>query len=213
MTNRIITGLSGITALQKKELRSQIKSGVINETIMQAFIEHRNPWESHILTIDRTVPFDTETFIGKGWSIWKGPIEGNGLQGEEEQDQRSLSMSEITLEQMLFKTGLKQDEISVSGEDKIKRHRALSHIMADAKIGQILYEEEGQKTLWAVSKRTKLTWFELPGTTIRSPEADRSDMCLYQDYEEWRWCCRWLGSNRCLGIPSLVLKDTSSPYG
>ena len=38
-----------------------------------------------ILRIDRSKPsFNPATFIGAGWSMWRGPINGNGLDGEEE---------------------------------------------------------------------------------------------------------------------------------
>jgi hypothetical protein len=32
--------------------------------------------------------FNPEDFFGKGWSIWKGPRDGDGLEGEEECDKR-----------------------------------------------------------------------------------------------------------------------------
>ena len=54
-----------------------------------------SPSPTNPLLIDRTQPFNPSTFIREGWSIWKGPIDGNGLKGEEAQDERSLALSEV----------------------------------------------------------------------------------------------------------------------
>lgn len=49
----------------------------------------------NILFIDRSIPFNPAKFIGAGWTIWRGPADGDGLSGEEDHDERSLAIMEI----------------------------------------------------------------------------------------------------------------------
>lgn len=42
--------------------------------------------ESTKMIIDRAKPFNSAEFIGSDWNVWRGPKDGNGLEGEEEQD-------------------------------------------------------------------------------------------------------------------------------
>ncbi|MDO9399379.1 MAG: hypothetical protein Q7T79_01670 [bacterium] len=49
-----------------------------------------------------TKQFDTASFIGKGWTTWKGPVNGDGLAGEEDIDSRSLALTEIELANFIW---------------------------------------------------------------------------------------------------------------
>jgi hypothetical protein len=92
--------------------------------------------ESRILKLPAT--FNPETLLGKGWSIWRGPADGDGLQGEEQQDSRSLALQEVDLSQVLFETNLKPDEFRIVGEEKLRRLKEKGVIRLDARIGQAL---------------------------------------------------------------------------
>ena len=158
------------------------------------------------LIVDRTKPFNPATFVGRGWTIWRGPKDGNGLTGEEAQDTVSLKLTEIDFAKVLFTACLKDGEATVTGEEKIIRHGVAGHTRLDAKIGQSLFEEKGQATLEWLYKTFGITWFELPGTVLRGSVGDRYFLCLYRDNDgRWYWLYYWLGSNRSARDPSAVL--------
>jgi hypothetical protein len=156
-----------------------------------------------ILKIDRTNPFDPAKFIGEGWSIWRGPKDGKGLEGDEEQDSRSLAITELDPTKLFAQTGLNEDETTVTGEEKRAR-LMLKAIQADAKIARVLYEEEGQTTLKWLHKTLNLTWIEFLGTTLRSPGGRRNALYLYRDGDgSWSWGCYWLDYNRHASYPAV----------
>ena len=158
------------------------------------------------LSIDRTKPFNPAMFIGNGWTIWRGPKEGNGLKGDEAQDTASLALAEIGFASVLFTACLKDGETVITGKEKLARHIQAKHIRLDAKVGQCLLEEKGQATLEWLYQTFGVTWFELPGTVLRFSDGDRCFLCLYRDvYGKWRWDCYWLGSDRLAEDPSAVL--------
>ncbi|TAK57792.1 hypothetical protein EPO17_01015 [Patescibacteria group bacterium] len=161
------------------------------------------------LVIDRTHPFDPSTFIGQGWTIWKGEASGNGLSGEEEQDKRSLIITELDASKLTkegnFLTGLEGNESVIVGEKKLAR-LIVKAIQADAKIAEALYKEEGQKTLRFLYDTLGVTWMEFLGTVLRGPGGGRFALCLCRlGSGGWGWCCDWLDSGRDAGNPALGL--------
>lgn len=163
-----------------------------------------------VLTVDRTKPFDPAKFIGGGWTIWRGPKDGQGLEGEEEQDARSLKLAEADFANVLFTACLKDDETRVTGEEKLARHIAAGHIRLDAKVGQTLLAEKGQATLNWLYDTFGITWFELPGTTLRIAGGLRYFLCLYRGGSgRWDWDYDWLGLGRSVESPSAVLASST----
>jgi len=158
------------------------------------------------LAIDRTTPFNPETFIGRGWKIWRGPKNGDGLIGEEEQDKRSLALTQFDptkITKANFQTGLKAGEVVITGEVKLARVM-LGMIQADAKIAEALYKEDGQKTLRYLFDILGVTWLEFLGTILRAPDGCRYVLYLYRDDSgEWDWVCDWLGGVRGASHPAL----------
>ncbi len=157
------------------------------------------------LVVDRTKPFDPAKFVGKGVSIWRGPKGADGLKGEEDQDARSLKLTEVDFSGVLFEHCIKQGENSIKGEEKLTRLLAAGHIRLDAKIGQALYEEKGQATLEWLYNTFGITWFDLPGTVLRGTVGDRYVLYLYRDGGRWHLRCRWLGYDCHVESPSAVL--------
>lgn len=208
MANKIVIEGSGPSALQMKEFWGQVGLGIINGEIMQAIIEHQNPWAIHTLIVDRSVPFDPSKFISPGWTIWKGPKIDDGLIGEEEQGRRSLALTEVDFSKVFFETCLYPGETEISGEEKIIRHVALNHLCADAKIGPELLREKGQKILMYLLKEKGIEYFELPGTILRSRRGHRYTLYLYWAPRErqWGWSYEWLDRKRGADRPSLVLE-------
>src|SRR3989344_8475215 len=64
----------------------------------------------HVIQINRSKPFNPAEFIGAGWSVWRGPANGHGLEGEEERDPRSAMLTELDIGQVQLVTCLKQNE-------------------------------------------------------------------------------------------------------
>lgn len=162
--------------------------------------------------IDRSVPFDPVKFIGNGWSIWRGPKDGKGLEGDEQQDSRSLALAEIDLSALVFEHCLKDKESSVTGETKLvrlqKNHSQL--IRSDARIAQALWEEPEHRTLEWIRVNFRKTWFDFPGTEIRRPGGRRGFLCLCWGGGEWDWGIGWLGGGWSSGYPSLLLANQRS---
>lgn len=191
---KVIEG-TNITASQMKEFWRLVDGGAINRLKMQAFIEKHAEQHGFIFAVDREIPFNPVTFIGKGWKM-------------EEQDKRALSVTEIDFDKVSFETCLKTGESWITGEEKLKRHTKAKHVLADAKIGQTLHEEEGQKTLEYLYKGKGITWFELQGTILRSLHGHRYSLCLCRYDGRWRWSYDWLDGDRYADDPSLVLAST-----
>ncbi|MFA5830208.1 MAG: hypothetical protein WC878_00080 [Candidatus Paceibacterota bacterium] len=192
---KVIEG-TDITTSQMKEFWRLVDDGIINRAVLQALIENHAEQDGRVLIIDRSVPFNP-AFMGDGWKI-------------EEQDKLSVILAEIDFNKVSFETCLKEGESCITGEKKLKRHAKAKHVCADAKIGQTLYEEEGQKTLDRIYREKGITWLELLGTTLRSPDGDRCALILYRGDGclSWTWNYGWLDNYRYADYPSLVLAST-----
>ena len=196
MADKKVIGGTNITASQMKEFWRLVDGGAINSAIMQAFIENYTGQLGHILVVNRAIPFDPVAFLDKGWKI-------------EEQDKRVLSVTEIDLDKVSFETCLKAGESWITGEEKLKRHATVGHVLADAKIGQVLYQEEEQRTLEYLYKEKGINWFELQGTILRDPHGRRSALYLCRRGWGWFWSDEcWLDYDRYACHPSLVLTST-----
>jgi len=161
-----------------------------------------------ILAINRAKPFDPAAFIGANWAIWRGPADADGLKGEERQDARSLALTEVDFTKARFETCLAEGETVITGEQRLTRllDQKKDCIRADDNIGAALLNEPGQVTLEWLYQTHGVTWFELPGTELRSPNGYRRFLCLCRtDDGRWHWGYdRWLGNDRGAGSPALV---------
>ena len=159
--------------------------------------------------VDRATPFNPATFIGAGWTIWKGPADGDGLSGDEEQDSQSLALTEIDWSTVTFEHTLREGETTITGEEKLRRLKELGHLRFDAKVGQDLMNEPGRITL-AMLRARGIKWFDLPGTVLRSPDGHRCILYLYCDgVGQWDWRFFWLGRVWRRRSPSAVRASTS----
>lgn len=169
-------------------------------------------WESAILKIDRSAPFNPAKFIGQGWTIWRGPKDGNGLEGEEEQDARSLILTEVSLSKVLLETHLKNGEMSTTGEERVRRLNAANQIKVDAKIFQTLWENRDKlPERFRQKTNGNTTYIFCDGTTLRSPDGYRCTLCFYwrAGRREWGWDYFWLGVGRDVSDPSACLASQS----
>lgn len=168
--------------------------------------------EPKVILIDRSEPFDPATFkgLGKGWLIWKGPIDGDGLKGEEEQDARSLALTELDLTKVRFETGLKSGEGSIKGEAKLARLKEAKHVRLDAKVFLTLWENQHLIPLqWKEKTNGNTTYVFFNGTVLRDSNGDRYVLYLFWDVGEWVWNYRWLENDQRVSDPSAVLASES----
>jgi len=158
-----------------------------------------------LIQIDRSQPFNP-SFVGKDWTIWKGPVDGNGLEGVEDQDERSLALTELDLTKVQFETTLKKGEDCVEGEQKHKRLKEMGHIRLDAKMFRTLWDN---KTLILESWKEKVNGYTryifFDGTVLRRPGGDRYVLCLYWRDGGWGWDYDWLDGDFGICSPSAVL--------
>ncbi len=149
--------------------------------------------ESKIITIDRTTPFDLK-FLGDGWTI-------------EEEDERSLALTEIDLTNVHLETMLKDGENVVGGEEKLKRLKEANNIRLDAKVFQTLWKNKNLiPESWKKKTRGKVTHIYFDGTIfkIRNNRFILS-ACWICSAEVWNWRCNWLDSEWTFYDPSAVL--------
>jgi hypothetical protein len=169
---------------------------------------------SSVIQIDRSVPFDPVSFFnnkvfsykpppenaskeekerippGEGFSIWRGPANGDGLIGEEEQDARSLALDKIDFSRIVL-NACKKDE-RVTREERARRLRKDGLILPDAKIVEVIFEnKENLPDEWKekVDGSTQFIFFE--GTTIRGQAGTRNVLFIYfgRLWNEGIWHC------------------------
>ena len=166
--------------------------------------------EPKIIQVDRTTSFDPAVFVGAGWTIWKGPANGKGIEGEEEQDKRSLALTELDLTAVRFEDCLRSGENVIKGEERLKRLVAQGDIRLDAGIFFHLWNNQHLiPASWKekINGNTRYIFFD--GTMLRSSSGYRCVLYLYWDDDAWRWSVNWLGRGRSANDPSVVL--ASSP--
>ena len=68
-----------------------------------------------------TIPLNPSRFISYNWAFWRGPRNGNGLCGDEERNEMSLSLKAVNVEDMIFLNCLNRSEDAITGEEKLVR--------------------------------------------------------------------------------------------
>lgn len=165
------------------------------------------------IPIDRATPFNPAEFIGAGWSIWKGPADGNGLEGEEEQDKRSLALTTLDVTRLRLETTLKGEETSIVGEEKLKRLMAMKDtIRLDAGIFQTFWRNQHLiPERFKAKTNGNTAYIFCDGTILRSPGGFRYVLYFYwsDDTRQWGWNCFRLGSHWYANGPSVVSPQVS----
>lgn len=163
--------------------------------------------EPLILPIDRSKPFNPAEFIGSGWSIWLGPAGGDGLEGEEERDYRSATLTYLDLKKVQLATCLKRCERSTTGEKRLKRLKADGRIRLDENAFKAFWENQAlipSRFKERVNGNIQFIFFD--GVVLRSPDGLRCALDLsFRSNGSWRWGCNWLDSDRSASYPSAVL--------
>jgi hypothetical protein len=102
-----------------------------------------------------------------------------------------------------FFSGLVEGELSIAGEEKLKRLRNIgTDVQIDAQTLWALYTENGQKTLRYLYEVHGVNWIEALGTVLRNPRGRRFSLILdRRDDGSWVWNCFWFD----------VVRDASNP--
>ena len=156
-----------------------------------------------IIPIDRSEPFDPVKFIGEGWSVWRGPPDGSGLSGKEDQDERSLKLESIPARAIRLENMLKGGEKVINPETRLERLKKVGHIRLDAKILQTFWQNQGYiPDFWWRERKNGRTFVYFNGTILRGPDGGRYELCLcFFDELQWRY----------YQITSAAVKDASDP--
>ena len=132
------------------------------------------------LFIDRTEPFDTVKYLGEERAI-------------DEQDERSFALSQIDVSKIDLQTMLKDKEDHLDGEKSLERLKKTSHIRLDAKVGQMLYENQNMiPTSWKQKIAGRAIRIYFGGTIFRNSLDLRSILCLYWKDQQWHLYHDWL---------------------
>lgn len=139
-----------------------------------------------------TAPFDPQKFINNEWKFWRGPKDGNGLEGEEERDKVSMTLSEVDFEKADFLTCLEQGESSVRGEEKLARLHKLNRTLYGANVFAGLWadyqQNKAQSVLEKLYQQKGITYIDFSGDILRNPDGRRCVLCFCRhDDGSWRW--------------------------
>lgn len=139
--------------------------------------------ETQSLILPCSTLFNPAKFIGAGWKV-------------DEQDERSLSLLEVDFDEVRFEACLNPGEDRISGEEKLKRLKAMPVISLGSNHLLALwndYKARGQDSVleWLRQNR-KLTYLDFFGFILRGPSGYRSVLCLCWGGGEWFWSYDWL---------------------
>lgn len=151
-----------------------------------------------MLPIDRRKPFDPGVHSGSGWSVSK-----------EDADQRSVVLPEIDLHKLRLETTLRDGEVFVLGEEKLRRLKESKLIRLDSVIFLTLWEtpEVGNFLVDHLADyQTDTSCLFLDGEVILGPDNRRYVLYLRLYRYGWTWGCRWLNHQYSVYHPSLVLE-------
>ena len=149
--------------------------------------------EPKIIPIDRTRSFDLVKLLGQGWTI-------------EEQDERSLTLTQVNLANVRLEHMLKKGEDRITGEEKLKRLKKAGQIRLDIKVFQILWENKAWiPEAWKQKTNDNTTFVFFVGTVLRYPNGNRGVLCLYWHDGQWHWGDSSLNSGWSACGPSAVL--------
>lgn len=157
--------------------------------------------------------FNPAEFIGKDWSVWKGPIDGKGLEGEEDRDVREDALTVIEWDQVILETNLQEGETYVKGEDKLCRLKAGKNIRLGGRAFLSLWEDyktnKADSVLEKLRRAKNVTRIYFFGLTLRFPYGYRYVLYLCFNDGKWDWNCRWLGHDWAADVRSASLTSVS----
>ena len=153
-----------------------------------------------MIQIDRFQPFDLANLCcGEGYYTV----------ADNETDLRSTALKNLDLTKVRFVTMLKDGELCIKGEEKLKRLKSAGHIRLDASIFWTLWMNEHlipESWKKKASKKRATRFIRFDGTIFLDQNGLCHVPCLYYEHSEWHWCTDYLGSICGVDDPSAVLK-------
>ena len=225
MANVVGDEVLGKIARQQNDWFRRVREGSLDpeqvmevHRVMQEFADGKMPdlpnlgrthrIERECLKLGCNKVFSPTEFIGQDWTVWKGPIDGNGLEGDEDRDVREDNLSVIDWEQVILETHLQGDETTVHGEEKLKRAIASGKIQLGGKAFLSLWEDyhvNRENSVLEKLRRKGVTRIYFFGLRLRSPRGFRRVLFLCVSGSEWDWRCRWLNDRWRVSVPSASL--------
>ena len=182
-----------------------LRGGAVVKPLVEVSVP--KPQSRTLLPIDRSKLFNPAEFIGAGWSVWRGPVNGNGLEGDEERDLRSATLTELDINQVQLVTHLKGRELVTIGEERIKRLKTDGRIRLDENVFQAFWNNKDlipARFKERVNGNIQFIFFD--GIVLRGPDGYRFALYLYfGDDGSWLWYYSWLDRARGARNPSAVL--------
>ena len=147
------------------------------------------------MKIDRSKPLDLKFIIkDNDWII-------------EEQDERSLAITELDPMKIQLKITFKEGETCVIGAENLRRINKSSYIWLDAKILQTLLENPALiPESWKKKTNNSGTFIFFPGTVLIDSKGERYILSLFCHCGVWRTHCCCLVYDWKINHPSAVLE-------
>lgn len=145
-----------------------------------------------------TRPFNPEKVFGAGYSIWRGPANGDGLKGVEDRDSAAAAVTEVDFADVDFVSVHEQDEVSVKCEEILTRTMKLGRIRHGGGVFMGLKEDyylhgEGS-VLERLYQEKGITALFLLGDILRNPNGQRCVLYFERDKDgKWWWHGLWTG--------------------
>ena len=160
---------STVSASQLKDFFRQIDEGSLTGPHLQAFIEHRNPFEPKFVSV-----FYPATLIAKGWTI--------------ESDRENLP-ADWNPKSVKIISPLKKGGSVITGEESIKR-LSKEPLLGARGFWHYWNNQADIPEEW----KGKYVFFD--ALVLRNPSGNRYSLSLYWDYGRWHWRDYWLDSVR-----------------
>jgi hypothetical protein len=136
--------------------------------------------------------FNPVHLFGPGHSIWFGPAEGDGLEGNPDQDDRVPILKKVKWQEAVFVNYHLIDERVVNGEEMLCRAKSSGQIRLGADVCMELLSDfirrRQHSMLEHLCRTQDLDFVVFLGTVIRDPEGKRCVLCLHR--EDSAWHCR-----------------------
>lgn len=199
-------GLQGLLSLAVNVDWEAVDSDIFQTSVIEdpieagkqltAFLKDRAKMligEIKSIVIDRSKRFNPAEFIGAGWTI-------------EEEDERSLALTELDITSVRLEHMLKSGEEWVKGEDKLTRLKDAGYVRLDAGIFLTLWQNQHLiPTSWKELTNGNTTFIYFDGTILRDSDGRRCVLCLCWRGGQWDWVVRWLDYRWRARRPSAVL--------
>lgn len=158
----------------------------------------------------------TEFSDNKNWSVWKGPVDGDGKEGDEDRDMREDVLSTINLADVQREVFLSKGENSINGEECLQRLKASNNIQLGGRTFLALWQDykmnktdKANTMLEYLYKVHGVTYVDFFGLVLRDPGGGRCVLYLDRVYDfVWNWACRqlvydWNSNREPVSLPNL----------